>query len=146
MLCGSYTAKIDEKFRLKIPAKFRRELPETEDNNFYVTSDDGKCAQIYPIPVWERIAQKFQEPPRMDPAKIKLQKFTSYYGILTQMDPQGRILIPQALREDAQIYGDVVVMAKNDHLEVWNSETIRTSLKEDPMTNADRERLAEQGF
>ncbi len=98
MLCGSYSAKIDEKFRLKIPAKFRRELPDTEDSTFYVTSDDGRCAQIYPLPVWERISQKFQEPPRMDPAKIKLQKFTSYYGILTQMDPQGRVLIPQALR------------------------------------------------
>lgn len=82
----------------------------------------------------------------MDPAKIKLQKFTSYYGILTQMDPQGRILIPQALREDAQVLGDVIVIGKNDHLEVWNNEVIRRSLKEQPLTDADRERLAEQGF
>jgi MraZ protein len=146
MLWGSYPAKIDEKFRLKIPAKFRRDLPETEDSTYFVTSDDGQCAQIYPIPIWERIAQKFLEPPRMDPAKLKLQKFTSYYGILTQMDPQGRILIPQALRDDAQIAGDVIVIGKNDYLEVWNIDTIRRSLKEEPLTNSDRERLAEQGF
>jgi len=146
MLWGSYPAKIDEKFRLKIPAKFRRDLPDTEDNTYFVTSDDGQCAQIYPIPIWERIAHKFLEPPRMDPAKLKLQKFTSYYGILTQMDPQGRILIPQALREDAQIAGDVIVIGKNDYLEVWNNETIRRSLKEEPLTNTDREKLAEQGF
>ena len=92
------------------------------------------------------MAQKFQEAPRMDPAKLKLQKFTSYYGILTQMDPQGRILDPAALREDAQISGDVIVMGKTDHLEVWNNEVIRQSLKDEPLTNADRERLAEQGF
>lgn len=146
MLWGSYPAKIDEKFRLKIPAKFRRDLPDTEENTYFVTSDDGQCAQIYPIPIWERIAQKFLEPPRMDPAKLKLQKFTSYYGILTQMDPQGRILMPQALREDAQIAGDVIVIGKNDYLEVWNNETIRRSLKEEPLTNTDREKLAEQGF
>lgn len=146
MLWGSYPAKIDEKFRLKIPAKFRRDLPDTEDNTYFVTSDDGQCAQIYPIPIWERIAHKFLEPPRMDPAKLKLQKFTSYYGLLTQMDPQGRILIPQALREDAQIAGDVIVIGKNDYLEVWNNETIRRSLKEEPLTNTDREKLAEQGF
>ena len=146
MLWGSYPAKIDEKSRLKIPAKFRRDLPDTEENTFFVTSDDGRCAQIYPIPVWERVAQKFQEPPRMDPAKVKLQKFTSYYGALTQMDPQGRILIPQALREDANITGDVIVIGKNDHLEVWNVEVIRKSLQEQPLTDADRERLAEQGF
>lgn len=146
MLWGSYPAKIDEKSRLKIPARFRRELPETEDNTYFVTSEDGQCAQIYPIPIWERVAQKFLEPPRMDPAKVKLQKFTSYYGVLTQMDPQGRILIPSPLREDAKILGDVTVIGKNDHLEVWNNEVIRKSLKEEPLTHADRERLAEQGF
>lgn len=146
MLWGSYPARIDEKYRLKIPAKFRREMAETEDSNYFVTSDDGLCAQIYPIPVWERIAQKFLESPRMDPAKLKLQKFTSYYGLLTQMDPQGRILIPQSLREDAQISGDVIVIGKNDHLEIWNNEAIRKSLKEHPLTDEDRERLAEQGF
>ncbi len=146
MLWGSCPAKIDDKFRLKIPAKFRRDLPETEDDTYFVTSDDGKCAQIYPIPVWEQIAQKLQTSPRMVPAKLKLLKFTSYYGMLSQMDPQGRILIPQTLREDAQISGDVIVMAKNDHLEVWNNEIIRQSMREAPLTDVDREKLAEQGI
>ena len=146
MLLGSYSAKIDEKSRLRLPARFRRDLSETEDNTYYVTSDDGQCAQIYPMTVWERVAQKFQESPRMDPAKLKLQRFTSYYGLLAQMDPQGRILIPQSLREDAQISGDVVVLGKSDHLEVWNNEAFRKSLKENPLTPAEREKLAEQGF
>jgi len=146
MLWGSAPAKIDEKFRLKIPTKFRRDLPETEDSTYFVTSDSGLCAQIYPIPVWERIAQKLLEPPRMDPAKLKLQKFTSYYGMLAQMDPQGRILIPQVLRDDAQINGDVIVMAKEDHLEVWNNEAIRKSMKDSPLSDNDRERLSELGF
>jgi len=146
MLWGSHAAKIDDKFRLKVPSQFRKELPETEDNTYFVTSDDGKCAQIYPIPVWERIAQKLLEPPRMDPAKLKLLKFTSYYGILTQMDAQGRILIPQALREGAQISGEVIVIGKNDHLEIWNSERIRENLNNEPMTNVDREQLAKHGL
>jgi MraZ protein len=146
MLWGRYSAKIDEKSRLRLPAKFRRDLPETEDETYYVTSYDGKCAQIYPIPVWQKIAQKFQEPPRMDPAKLKYQRFTSYYGLLTQMDPQGRILIPQSLREDAQISGDVIVIGQSDHLEVWNDEAFRKSLKDDPLTLEEREKLADQGF
>lgn len=141
MLLGSHQAKIDEKSRLKIPAKFRRHLSETEDGFYYVTSDDGKCAQIYPMSVWERIAQKFQENPRFEPAKLKFQKFTSYYGLITEMDSQGRILIPQILREDASITGDVIVIGKTDHLEVWNNDVIRKSLADDPMTNADREKL-----
>lgn len=82
----------------------------------------------------------------MDPAKQKLQRITSYYGLVTQMDPQGRILIPPMLREDAQIAGDVVVIGKTDHLEVWNDAAFRRSLKEDPLTLEERERLAQQGF
>lgn len=146
MLMGSYIAKIDNKSRLRLPAKFRREMSEAEENVYYVTSYDGRYAQIYPLSVWERIAQKFQESPRMDPAKMKLQRVTSYYGLLTQMDPQGRILIPQALREDARISGDVIVIGNSDHLEVWNAEVFRKNLKEDPLTSHDRERLVEQGF
>ncbi len=147
MFLGSFPAKIDEKFRLKIPAKFRHDLSETVKNNtYFVTSDDGKKAQIYPIDVWNEFAQKLQQPPRMDPAKLKYQKFTSFYGMQTDMDSQGRILLPQVLREDAQLAGDVTVIARNDYLEVWNTESIRKTLKEEPLTDADRERLAELGF
>jgi MraZ protein len=146
MLLGSYIAKIDEKSRLRLPARFRRDLPDTEDNTYFVTSDDGHCAQIFPMSVWERMAQKLQEPPKMDPAKQKFQRITGYYGLVTQMDPQGRILIPQLLREAAKISGDVVVIGKTDHLEVWNDEAFRKSLIEDPLTIEERERLAQQGL
>ncbi len=141
MFLGSYQAKIDEKFRLKIPAKFRHQLAETEDNSFYVTSDDGRCAQIYPMSVWERIAQKFQEPPRFEPAKVKFQRVTGYYGLSTEMDKQGRILIPQKLREDAKITGDVTVIGHTDHLEVWNDGVIGQNVKDNPVTDEDREKL-----
>lgn len=146
MLWGSCPAKIDEKFRLKIPAKFRHDLPETEENTYFVTSDSGKCAQIYPIPVWEQIAQKLQSPPRYSRAKQKLLKATNYYGMLASIDAQGRILIPQKLREDAQLSGEVVVMAKNDHLEVWNDQIVRKSLADEPLTDEDRDELAAQGI
>jgi MraZ protein len=146
MLWGRYSARIDDKSRLRLPAKFRRDLPETEDDTYYVTSDDGQCAQIYPIPVWMKLAEMFEKYPRMDPVKLKLQRFTSYYGLMSQMDPQGRILIPQSLREDAQISGDVIVIGKADHLEVWNEEVFRKNLKENPITLEEREKLAEQGF
>jgi MraZ protein len=61
------------------------------------------------------------------------------------VDPQGRILIPQTLREDAQLSGEVVVMGKHDHLEVWNNEMVRRSMQEEPLTDEDRDELAAQG-
>ena len=54
--------------------------------------------------------------------------------------------MPQALREGAQISGEVTVIGKNDHLEVWNSERIIESMKDDPMTDADREQLEKYGL
>jgi len=146
MLWGSYPAKIDEKSRLRLPAKFRRDLPETVDNEYYITSYDGKCARIYPVPVWDQIAKKLQEPPRMDPVKMKLQRITDFYGSMSEMDPQGRILLPPRLRESAQLSGDVVVYGRQDHLEIWNEQVVSKDIEENPLTMEDMEKLAEMGF
>jgi MraZ protein len=146
MLLGSYPAKIDEKSRLRLPAKFRRDLPETVDGTYYVTSLDGTRAKIYPIPVWERLVQKLQETPGMGSAKLKLQDITSYYGALSEMDPQGRILIPVDLREDAQLSGDVLVIGKPDHLEVVNKQALSKTVKENPLVLEEREKMADIGW
>ena len=146
MSWGSSPAKIDEKSRLRLPAKFRRDLPETIDNEYYVTSYDGKCAQIYPVPVWDRIARKLQEPPRMDPVKVKFQRITDFYGSMAEMDPQGRILLPPRLRESAQLSGDVIVYIRQDYLEVWNEQVVSESVKENPLTVEELEKMAEMGF
>jgi len=146
MICGNYPAKIDEKSRLRLPAKFRRDLPETADNSYYVTSVDGKCARVYPIAVWERIARKLQEAPQSEQAISKFQRFTSFYGAQSEMDPQGRILIPTVLREKAQLFGDVSVIGKIDYLEVWNMQIIYKDLEDNPITSENWEKLAEWGI
>ena len=146
MLRGSYPAKVDEKSRLRLPAKFRRDLPETEDNEYYITSYNGKFAQIYPVPIWDRIASKLQETPRMDKSKVKYQLATDLYGAMSEMDPQGRILLPQRLRESARLSGDVVVCGRKDHLEVWNQQTISEEVETNPLTAEDIEHMAEMGF
>ena len=142
MLLGSSSVKIDEKFRLKIPANFRRELPESEDGSYFVTSEDGRCARIYPMQVWQRLSERIQQLEPVHPIRQKYERNTGYYGIVAQMDPQGRILIPQHLREDAEIAGEVVVIAKNDHLEIWNKQIFREQLKQDPITDGERRELA----
>ena len=148
MIKGSRAAKIDEKSRLRVPAEFRRYLSEaTDDNRYYVTSFDGRCAQIYPLPVWEKIEQKLQALPRTNQAKIKFQRITSYYGSIEEIDPQGRILIPAVLRSTAQIYGEVSVLGiDGDHLEVWNKDTIETDMKDNPVTNDDWDELSKLGI
>jgi len=146
MLLGSHTAKIDEKSRLRLPAKFRHDMPDTDNASYYVTSVDGKCARIYPTPVWERIAQKLLELPQSDQAVSKYLLITSFYGATSEMDPQGRILIPTILREKAQLFGDVHVIGKNNYLEVWNMKTISNAVDENPLVAEDWEKLANMGI
>ena len=143
MLRGSCPAKIDEKYRLRLPATFRRELPETVENQYFVTSKDGKCAKIYPIPVWQRIEKQIKEAPLMDEAVETLDLNYDYYGIVSEMDPQGRILIPHKLREKAQLSGDVILMGKTDHIEVWNEQIVDRQVEENPLNSEKKKRLTE---
>ena len=62
------------------------------------------------------------------------------------MDRQGRVLVPQRLRDEANVAGEVVVMGQMDHLVVWNHETFRTRIDAEPMTAEDFEKLAELGI
>jgi MraZ protein len=142
MLRGSHVTRVDEKGRLKLPAEFKRWLEEKYGGNFYITSRDGLRAQIYPMPEWEKFEAQLAEIPDFDPAKSKLQDLLSYYGQTAEMDPQGRVLIPQILREAASVSGDVLVIGKGSYLEVANHENFKANLEQNRLTLDDRMALA----
>src|SRR5256886_12856976 len=105
MFRGNHPARVDEKGRLKVPAEFKRVLDEKYGQQFYITSFDGKVAQVYPFEEWERIEQKLAGLSTFNPTKKKFLDRTNYWGQQIEMDGQGRLLIPQLLRESAQIKG-----------------------------------------
>jgi MraZ protein len=136
---------VDDKGRLKVPAEFKRVLDEKYGAQFYITSWDGKVAQVYPFEEWERIEQKLAGLSNFNPAKKKLLTRTNYYGQVVEIDGQGRLLIPSLLRESANIKGEVAVMGNLTHLEVRNMEALRTELEE-PFTAEDEKTLDELGI
>ena len=104
MFRGSQTARVDDKGRLKLPVDFKRYLDdEFKSNTFYVTSRDGRRGQLYPMREWEVIEQKMAQMPDSDPAKRKLVDITNYYGQVVELDGQGRLTLPQVLRERAKL-------------------------------------------
>jgi MraZ protein len=117
---GNYQARVDEKGRVKIPAAFLEELREF-GNKFYVTSENGDYARVYPMKAWNAIEAKLEKLPSYNRAKQKFLTQTNYYGQTVEMDAQGRILMPPILREAAQTRGDVFVMGSLDHLQIWNN-------------------------
>jgi MraZ protein len=133
------------KGRLKVPAEFKRVIDEKYAQRFYITSLDGVIAQIYPFEEWERIEQKLAQLSTYNPTKKKFLTRTNYYGQVVEMDGQGRLLIPQTLREAAQIRGDVAVLGNLTYLEVRNMEALDKEIKE-PFTDEDTKTLDDLGI
>ena len=146
MFRGNHPTRVDEKGRLKLPAEFKREIEEKYGTKFYITSEDGKTAKVYPVEEWDKVEQKIMQMPNSIPAKKRLLNAVSYYGQNTEMDTQGRVLIPQILREKANVIGDVAVFGKLTFLEVTNMEAFRQELESNPLTDADAEALAAYGL
>jgi transcriptional regulator MraZ len=145
MFRGNYPTRVDEKGRLKVPADFKREVEERYGAQFYITSVDGKVAQIYPFEEWERIEQKLASLSNFNPTKKKFLTRTNYYGQVVEMDGQGRLLIPQLLRETAGLKGEVAVMGYLNRLEVQGMESVRKEVEE-PFTSEDEQNLNDLGI
>ena len=146
MFRGNHPARMDEKGRLKVPAEFKRVMDEKYGQQFYITSLDGKVAQVYPFEEWERIEQKLASLPTFNPTKKKFLDRVNYYGQSVEMDGQGRLLMPQLLREAAQIKGEVAVVGHLNHLEVRNLEAFRRQVEDDKFTSEDEQTLNELGL
>ena len=142
MFRGNHPTRVDEKGRLKMPADFKRELAEEQE--FYITSTDGKRAQLYPMAEWEKKEAALEKMPSTHPARIRFLDVTSYYGQVTKMDTQGRLLLPQLLREEANVTGDVVVLGKQTILEVINHINFKPETK--PLTADEMKVLADFGL
>ena len=141
MFRGNHTAKIDEKGRLKLPSAFKQLVDAANATQFYVTSSDGKSAELWPLPEWEKREEKLAEASEMDDAVKKYLNLTSYYGQQVKMDAQGRIMLPQILRSTATLEGDLAVMGKITHLEVVNRSAFEQDLPTGSLTKDDRRQV-----
>jgi MraZ protein len=146
MFRGNHPTRVDEKGRLKVPAEFKRLIDEKYGTQFYITSLDGKVAQVYPFEEWQRIEEKLAKLSNFNPTKKKFLNRTNYYGQLVEIDGQGRVLIPALLRETARIQGEVAVVGNLTYLEVQNIEAYKKDIEENPFTQDDEKTLDELGI
>ena len=146
MFRGNHPTRVDEKGRLKIPAEFKRVIDEKYAQKFYITSTDGIVAQVYPFEEWERIEQKLAALSSFNPTKKKFLDRTNYYGQQVEMDGQGRLLLPQLLRESGQIKGEVAVLGNLTYLVVRNLELFKKEIEQEKFTPEDEKTLDELGI
>jgi MraZ protein len=137
---GNNPAKVDDKGRLKIPSGFKTLMDAAGVTQFYITSTDGKSAQIWPLPAWEK-QEKLLAESSLDDAVEKYLTWTSYYGQQVEMDSQARVVLPQKLRDMAKLNAEVVVLGKVAYLEVQNEKEFETHLLGYEMTPDDRKQV-----
>jgi MraZ protein len=147
MLRGNHPARIDEKGRIKVPNGFRTLVEAQYGTELFVTSVTGEYVRLYPMPVWLEIERKLAEVPSTNPSKLRFLDRVNFFGQTVALDKQGRVLIPQVLRETAAMAGEVSVLGLQNHMAVWNRRRLEERLfKKEPFTDEDGRALSEFGI
>jgi MraZ protein len=143
-LLGSYSARIDQSGRIKIPEKFRVTIEENYGKELFVTSLNDLAIQIYPLPVWEELAGLTKVGFLHLKTEIKqFMRRVNVKGSQLEIDTKGRVLISPILRENAQLDGDIEVIGLNNHLEIWNKTNLEASLAQNPLTDENFDQIAQ---
>ena len=124
--CDEYKCVVDAKGRLFIPAKMREQFKEGEQVILARSLDS--CVSVYTEEKWKGFEEKIDSLPSTEARDVK--RF--FYGSMqeTELDPQGRVLLPLRLREFASIQKQVVVVGCGDHAEIWDEDNYRVKLSE----------------
>jgi MraZ protein len=120
MLIGEYTHTIDDKNRISMPAKFRSLMGK----KIVITPGLDQCLFAFTAKEWERIAVKLSENASM--LSSDMRSFTRYmFGGASEVevDNIGRILVPDFLRERANLKSKVVLIGVQNRLEIWNEKS-----------------------
>ncbi len=146
MLRGNHPARVDDKGRLKIPNGFRSLVESQYGAELFITSVTGEFVRVYPMAVWLEIERKLQSVPSANPSRQRFLERVNFYGQVVTMDKQGRVVLPQLLRDAAAMTGEVSVLGVQNHLEVWNQKRLLERFKKEPFTDEDGRALSEFGI
>lgn len=119
MFIGEYIHNIDEKGRLAIPVKFRNRLGD----GAVVTRGLDNCLSLYTATAWEKQLEKLADLPQTQKKSRAYSRFILSGAFAVETDKQGRIVLPQALREYAGIKDSAVVTGLGDHVEIWDQKS-----------------------
>ena len=141
MFMGEYNHTIDAKGRLIVPSKFREALGDT----FVVTKGLDGCLFVYDNKEWNAFEEKLKSLPLTNKEARQFARFFLAGAAEVEVDKQGRILVPNILREFAQISKDVVLIGVASRIEIWSRERFEGIASFEDMDEI-AEHMAELGF
>jgi MraZ protein len=132
---GEYRHAVDDKGRLAVPSRFRAQLA----GSVVVARWLDTCLAIFPMAAWDELAAKVGGLPMTDPNARLLQRQLFAGAFETELDRQGRVLVPGNLRSFAGLEHEALVLGSRDHAEVWAPgrwETYSQALEGEAFTDA----------
>ena len=135
MFTGEYRHAVDDKGRLAVPSRFRAQLA----GSVVVARWLDTCLAIFPRAAWDELAAKVGGLPMTDPNARLLQRQLFAGAFETELDRQGRVLVPGNLRGFAGLEHEALVLGSRDHAEVWAPgrwETYSKALEGEAFTDA----------
>jgi MraZ protein len=128
---GIFSSRCDDKGRVRLPKEFEEYLKTLPDPDFFVTSiDQGSVVRVYPMAVWDenkKVFEHFEEDPE---GAEDFAYMADYFGGVSQIDGQGRVLVPPVLRRQAGIEDrKVFVRFYNSAVEIYSEAESEKRLK-----------------
>lgn len=118
---------IDLKGRIVMPSRYRERLQHMSDSNIVLTIDtEERCLLLYPLEVWEDIESKLAALPSFNVAARRIQRLLIGHATETEIDGQGRILLPPLLREYAELDKKAVLIGQGKKFELWDENHWQT--------------------
>lgn len=125
MFLGEFSHTIDDKGRLTLPAKFRADFAA----GIIITRGIDQCLFAFPQAEWQNLAQRVSSLPLTEPQAREFRRLLFSGANDDVPDKQGRVLIPQYLREYAGLNGEVIIAGLNTHVEIWSPAAWREARK-----------------
>ncbi|MCC6181575.1 MAG: division/cell wall cluster transcriptional repressor MraZ [Bacteroidia bacterium] len=131
-LIGEYECKVDAKGRFMFPVQLRKQLEDVFDKGFVINRNlHQKCLVLYPIQEWNKLNKKLSKLNRLIKANdVFVRKFTGG-ATSADADNTGRVLLPKALVEYADIKADIKVLGSNNVIEIWDKKLYEQFLSQD---------------
>lgn len=126
MFMGTYQNSIDAKKRMIVPAKFREEL----GSKVVLTLGIDDCLYLYTASAWQEFADKLAKLPVSDPQVRRFVRNFMANAEECEVDTQGRLTIPQMLREKVDIKKELTTIGAMNKIEIWSRSTYEASLEE----------------
>ena len=118
LLLGTYTPKIDAKGRVALPAKFRSQLGQ----GLVMARGQERCVYLLPFDEFRRIASQIQRTSVGNKAAREYLRVFLSGAVDQEPDKQGRVVVPQMLRDYANLGSDIVVIGVGTRAELWNKD------------------------